>query len=81
MIKESDIPEFYTKNSSGTITKAELLVDGLNYSLGKREHSDSLPEAIYCNLSKLPSDPTNELFGTRIRARDLTNTLDPAYLY
>ena len=81
LIKESDIPEFYTKNSSGTITKAELLVDGLNYSLGKREHSDSLPEAIYCNLSKHPADPTNELFGARIRLRDLTNTLDPANTY
>tara|TARA_R100000030_G_scaffold4066_1_gene2880 strand:- start:3415 stop:8697 length:5283 start_codon:yes stop_codon:yes gene_type:complete len=81
LIKESDIPEFYTKNSSGTITKAELLVDGLNYSLGKREHSDSLPEAIYCNLSKHPADPTNELFGARIRLRDLTNSLDPANTY
>ena len=81
LIKEGDIPEFYTKNSSGTITKAELLVDGLNYSLGKRVHSDSLPEAIYCNLSKHPADPTNELYGARIRARDTTNTLDPTNTY
>lgn len=81
LVKEGDIPEFYTKNSSNVVTGAQLLVDGLNYSLGKREHSDSLPEAIYCNLSKHPADPTNELYGTRLRLRDLTNTLDPTNTY
>ena len=81
LVKEGDIPEFYTKNSSDVITKAELLVDGLNYSLGKREHSDSLPEAIYCNLSKHPADPTNQLYGARIRLRDTTNPLDPTNTY
>jgi len=80
-VKEGDIPEFYTKDGSGNITKAELLVDGLNYSMGKRVHSDGLPEAIYANLSKTPADPTNELFGARLRARDATNSVDPTVTY
>ena len=75
-LKESEIPEFYTTNSSGTITKAELLVSGLDYNLGKRTYSDSSPEAVYAFLPATPTDASSKLFGTRLRARDVS--IDPA---
>ena len=75
-LKESEIPEFYTTNSSGTITKAELLVSGLDYNLGKRNYSDSNPEAVYAFLPATPTDASSKLFGTRLRARDAS--IDPA---
>ena len=75
-LKESEIPEFYTTNSSGTITKAELLVSGLDYNLGKRNYSDSSPEAVYAFLPATPTDASSKLFGTRLRARDAS--IDPA---
>ena len=75
-IKETDIPEFYTTNSGGTITKAELLVSGLDYNLGKRNYSDSSPEAVYAFLPATPTDATSKLFGARLRPRNAS--IDPA---
>ena len=75
-IKETDIPEFYTTNSGGTVTKAELLVSGLDYNLGKRNYSDSSPEAVYAFLPATPTDATSKLFAARLRARNAS--IDPA---
>ena len=75
-VKESDIPEFYTTNSIGTITTAELLVSGLDYNLGKRNYSDNNPEAVYAFLPATPTDATSKLFAARLRARDAS--IDPA---
>ena len=75
-LKESDIPEFYTTNSSDVVTKAELLVSGLDYNLGKRNYSDNSPEAVYAFLPATPTDATSKLFGARLRARDAS--IDPA---
>ena len=75
-IAEEDIPEFYETDSSGNVTKAELLISGLDYNLGKRNYSDSNPEAVYAFLPKSPDDATSQLFGARLRARDTSNLGD-----
>lgn len=75
-IKESEVPEFYTTDSSDNVTKAELLVSGIDYNLGKRNYSDSTPEAVYAFLPATPTDATSQLFGARLRARDAS--IDPA---
>ena len=83
-IAEKDIPEFYDTDSSGNVTKAELLVSGLDYNLGKRKYSDNLPEALYAFLPATPADATSKLFGARLRARDTSNLgthKDPSNTY
>jgi len=75
-IKESEIPEFYTTDSSDNVTKAELLVSGIDYNLGKRNYSDNTPEAVYAFLPATPTDATSQLFGARLRARNAS--IDPA---
>ena len=72
-IPESDIPEFYETDSSGNVTKAELLISGLDYNLGKRTYSDSNPEAVYAYLPKSAGDATSQLFAARLRTRDTSN--------
>ena len=72
-IPESDIPEFYETDSSGNVTKAELLISGLDYNLGKRTYSDSNPEAVYAYLPKSAGDATSQLFAARLRLRDTSN--------
>ena len=80
-VAEEDIPEFYETDSSGNITKAELLISGLDYNLGKRTYSDTNPEAVYAFLPKSADDATSQLFAARLRARDTSNlgtNKDPA---
>lgn len=77
-IAEDDIPEYYTTDNSGAVIKSELLVNGLDYNLGKRTYTDSRPEAVYAYLPATPIDATSKLFGARLRERDSVNYLDPA---
>ena len=90
-ITQDDVPEFYS-TYDGT-DRAELLIDDINYLLGKREYSDTLPEAIYANLPKNYDTPTIQTFGARLRDNEApsvqaftgsSNTpiqLDPQYSY
>lgn len=67
LIKEADIPEYYSFIPGTNTEQAELLVDDVNYLLGKRRYSDNNPEAIYARLPKNYSDSTLETFAARLR--------------
>ena len=73
-VAEDDIPEFYETDSSGNVTKAELLISGLDYNLGKRNYSDTNPEAVYAFLPKSPDDAD----GCPLKSLRLIVTLAPA---
>lgn len=67
LIKEGDIPEYYSIDPVNTREKAELLLDDVNYLLGKRTYSDGFPEAVYARLPKNFEDSTLRTFGARLR--------------
>jgi hypothetical protein len=68
LIKEADIPEYYSFIPETTTEQAELLVDDVNYLLGKRRYSDTYPEAIYARLPRNYADSTLATFASRLRA-------------
>lgn len=90
-ITQDQVPEFYSTYDNED--RAELLIDDINYILGKREYSDGLPEAIYCNLPKNYETPTIQTFAARLRDNrhpsvqavngntDAPVGLDPEYTY
>jgi hypothetical protein len=67
LIREEDIPEYYSVIPETTTEQAELLVDDVNYLLGKRRYSDGFPEAIYARLPRNYSDSTLATFAARLR--------------
>ena len=82
-VKESDIPEYYTKNQSGVETKAELLLDDVNYLLGKRRYATGRKEGVYAKLGTNPNDASIKTWGAALRDNHSTsvtsaNSLDPA---
>lgn len=70
LIKEDEIPEYYSFIPGTSTEQAELLVDDVNYLLGKRRYSDNNPEAIYARLPKNYSDSTLETFAARLRSNE-----------
>ncbi len=91
-VKETEVPEYYSNYNNEDI--AELLVDDINYILGKRRYEDNVPEAIYCKLPKNYTVPSVRTFAARLRSNQedtvldfkgdtITNriTLDPKYIY
>ena len=71
LIKEGDIPEYYSIRPGTSQEQAELLVDDVNYILGKREYEDGFPEAIYARLPKNFDEPQLETFAARLRDNTL----------
>ncbi len=91
LIKESDIPEYYsiipgskTAQNLNGVEQAELVIDNVNYLLGKREYDDGFPEAIYSKLPKNYTDSTLQTFAARLRTNESisdNNLYDPKSTY
>jgi len=85
LIKEGDIPEYYSIRPGTTQEQAELLVDDVNYLLGKRQYSDGDPEAIYARLPKNFDESQLETFAARLRDNTTfagtPDQYDPADVY
>jgi hypothetical protein len=67
LIKEGQIPEYYSLVPGTSTPQAELILDDVNYLMGKRTYSDGYPEAIYANLPKNFDDSTLSTFAARLR--------------
>ena len=84
LVKESDVPEFYSINESSGVNEAELIVDDVNYLFGKRRYSDGNPEAIYVRLPKNFTDSELQTFAARLRVNESvsdSNPYDPIAIY
>ena len=78
LIKEGDIPEYFSKVPGTDRDQAELLLDDVNYLLGKRRYlGDSFPEAIYARLPKNASESTLSTFAARLRDNESEDVGDP----
>jgi hypothetical protein len=73
-IKETEVPEYYSVYNNESI--GELLVDDINYILGKRRYGDNVPEAIYCKLPKNYEVPSVRTFAARLRSNQEDSVLD-----
>ena len=67
LIKEGDIPEYYSIIPGTNQEQAELLLDDVNYLLGKRRYSDGFPEAVYARLPKNFEQPELVTYASRLR--------------
>ncbi len=66
-VREDDIPEYYTKNSVGTEISAELLLDDVNYLLGKRRYDTGRVEGVYAKLGTNPDNSSIKTWASPLR--------------
>ena len=81
LIKEGEIPEYYSIDPTTGREQAELILDDVNYLLGKRTYSDGDPEAIYANLPKNFDDSELNTFAARLRNNKIYSANFEDYQY